>query len=469
MNIKKIAVFRLLRSTLLALLVTLFLGAPGHARTISVALSKGQGSVAISSSSPMTATDGRGKTHSLGKGATLASSGKGALRVGKASMSLPVTITGKSPLAFNGRRYRGSFRVIPSGAGITLVNTVNLEDYLRGVLKMEVNPAWPTEAVKAQAIVSRTYALRSIQNNKGKGGFDLDDTVLSQVYRGVNAEDKRADQAINATRGVVALHGGKTAFTPFHSDSGGSTADVATVWGGVIPYLKGVKETFSADSPNAQWEVRLSAQQVEKALRQAGVNIGALKELKVGDKDSFGRVNTLIAVGTQGTQPVKSHTFRMAAGSNVVKSTVFSIDSGGGNPSPGQLNPGPGTSFPLPPGGKAVKDVPSSNTPMSAAEEQQLTSLTEQGVFNGEELMDMLMNPEKRKGYLVRALRTKKPAPPSVPQPPAASSGNFVFRGKGWGHGVGLSQWGAKALAEKGWDHKKIIQFYYPGVTLGKM
>lgn len=469
MNSRTAPAFRLFLITLLALLFTAMLNGPVDARTIAVALSKGQRTVAVSSSSPMTATDGKGKKHSLGKAATLASSGKGALKAGKASMSLPVTITAKSPLAFNGRRYRGTFRVISSGAGITLVNALDLEDYLRGVLKMEVNPAWPMEAVKAQAIVSRTYALRSIQNNKGKGGFDLDDTVLSQVYRGINAEDKRADQAINGTKGVVALHGGKPAFTPFHSDSGGSTADVSTVWGGVIPYLKGVQEPFDSNSPNAQWEARLSVQQVEKALRGAGVNIGALRELRVGDKDSFGRVNTLIAVGAQGTKPVKSHAFRMAAGSNVVKSTVFSLTSGGGNPSSGQSNPMP---MPIPPsssGGAAAKDVPTSNTPMSAAEELQLTALTEQGVFNGEELMDMLMNPEKRKGYLVRALRTKRPAPPSAPQPQPSSSGGFVFRGKGWGHGVGLSQWGAKALAEKGWDHKKIIQFYFPGVTLGKM
>jgi stage II sporulation protein D len=106
---------------------------------------------------------------------------------------------------------------------------------------------------------------------------------------------------------------------------------------------------------------------------------------------------------------------------------------------------------------------------MSAAEERQLTALTEQGVFNAEELMDMLLNPEKRKGYLIRALRTRRPETPSQPSVPSSPSGGFVFRGKGWGHGVGLSQWGAKTLAEKGWDHKKIIQFYFPGVTLGKM
>jgi stage II sporulation protein D len=372
-------------------------------------------------------------------------------------------------LSFNGRRYRGTFRILSSGTGITLVNVLGLEEYLRGVLKMEINPGWPLEAVKTQAIISRTYALRSIQQNRGKGGFDLRDSVLSQVYRGINAEDKRSDRAIAATKGIVVFHGGTLAFTPFHSDSGGATADVSSVWGGAMSYLRGVREPYPPSSPNAQWEVSLSSSQVENALRQAGANVGSLRELRIGEKDAFGRVNTLVAVGSRGTQNVKSHAFRMGAGSSVIKSTFFSIDSRGGVPSSPMPLPLPLPSE-TPSPAKAGKDVPTSNTPMSAAEERQLTVLTEQGAFNAEELMDMLLNPEKRKGYLVRALRTRKPQPvPQVSPPSSYSSGGFIFRGKGWGHGVGLSQWGAKTLAEKGWDHKKIIQFYFPGVTLGRM
>lgn len=100
-----------------------------------------------------------------------------------------------------------------------------------------------------------------------------------------------------------------------------------------------------------------------------------------------------------------------------------------------------------------------------------LTELTEKGVFNAEELMDMLLNPDKRKGYLIRALRTVRPEIPAQPQPQpvGSSSGQFHFRGKGWGHGVGLSQWGAKALADQGWDFKKILSFYYPGTKLERM
>lgn len=440
------------------------------AHIVSVGLSVKQSTFSVSASSIIIAKDGNGKSHSLGTSASFRASVGNVVSVGSWTLRLPVTLSSKSPLAFNGKRYRGNFRIISSVSGITLVNTLDLEEYLRGVLKMEINPLWPIEAVKTQAIVSRTYALRSIQQGNGKGEYDLGDSILSQVYRGMNAEDKRSDAAIAATRGVVVLHGGTLAFTPFHSDSGGSTADIATVWGGSMPYLHGVNEPYPSSSPNAQWEIRLSASQIEQILRKIGADVGTLRELKIGETDGFGRVNTLVAIGTKGSQTVKSHSFRMAAGSNIIKSTSFSIHSSKEKNASSMPMPMPlPISQPLQK--KApIQDVPTSGTPMTPSEERQLTTLTEQGVFNSEELMDMLLNPEKRKGYLIRVLRTSKPSAPTSPQLPVSpASGEYIFRGKGWGHGVGLSQWGAKTLAEKGWDHKRIIQFYYPGTTLGKM
>lgn len=462
-----------LRRTLLLipLLGVFLLPETAFARNVSVGLSIGQSSVSVSSASAITATDGGGKKHALGTTAVFRASGANAVVVGKRTLRLPVTLSSRHPLSLNKRQYRGAFRLISSGSGITLLNVLDLEEYLRGVLKMEVNPAWSMEALKAQAVISRTYALRSVLQNKGKGGYDLRDTVTSQVYRGMNAEDPKTDQAIRATKGMVLKYGGEIAFTPFHSHSGGATTDVSTVWGGNMPYLKGVNEDFRTESPHETWEARLSAAQVEEALRSAGVDVGRLQELRVEQSDQFGRATTLRAVGTRGSQTLKSHSFRMAAGSAVIRSTLFSIASAASGSQPPVSpapRPRPNTVPSVSPGGP---DVPSSLTPMSAAEEQLLTDLTEQGVFNAEELMDMLLNPEKRKGYLIRALRTVRPGIPAQPQPQPTgpASGQFLFRGKGWGHGVGLSQWGAKALADKGWDFKKILSFYYPGTKLQGM
>ena len=456
---------------LVSILSIVMLPQTAAARTVSVGLAIGQSSVSVSSSSALSATDGSGKKHALGTTAVFRSAGTNSVVAGNRTLRLPVSISSRHPLSFNKRRYRGGFRLVSSGSGITLLNVLDLEEYLRGVLKMEVNPAWSMEALKAQAVISRTYALRSVLQNRGKGGYDLRDTVMSQVYRGMNAEDSKTDQAIRATKGMVLKYGGEIAFTPFHSHSGGATADVTTVWGGNMPYLKGVNEDFQTESPHSTWEASLSAAQVEDALRSAGVNVGRLQELRVEQSDPFGRPTTLRAIGTSGSKTLKSHSFRMAAGSNVIRSTLFSISSAASSSSA----PIPLASLsqpkPVPPSPPPGTGVPTSLTPMSAAEERQLTDLTEQGVFNAEELMDMLLNPEKRKGYLIRALRTVRPGIPVQPQPQpvGTASGRFLFRGKGWGHGVGLSQWGAKALADQGWDFKKILSFYFPGTKLEGM
>ncbi|PKL02374.1 MAG: stage II sporulation protein SpoIID, partial [Synergistetes bacterium HGW-Synergistetes-2] len=354
---------------LVSILSIVMLPQTAAARTVSVGLAIGQSSVSVSSSSALSATDGSGKKHALGTTAVFRSAGTNIVVVGNRTLRLPVNLSSRHPLSFNKRRYRGAFRLLSSDSGITLLNVLDLEEYLRGVLKMEVNPAWSMEALKAQAVISRTYAIRSVLQNRGKGGYDLHDTVMSQVYRGMNAEDPKTDQAIRATKGMVLKYGGEIAFTPFHSHSGGATADVATVWGGNMPYLKGVNEDFRTESPHSTWEASLSAAQIEDALRSAGVNVGRLQELRVEQSDPFGRATTLRAIGTSGSKTLKSHSFRMAAGSNVIRSTLFSISSAVSSSSA----PIPLTSLsqpkPVPPSLPAGTGVPTSLTPMSAAEE----------------------------------------------------------------------------------------------------
>ena len=461
-------------SLVLILIAPLLLLIPGTCRgeEISVGLAQRQETLSVSSSSPISVADGGGKKILSGTSLVFRSTGAGTVSAGTKRLRPPLLLSARSPLAFNGRKYRGSFRIIAQDGGISLSNVLDVEEYLRGVLKMEVDPAWPMEALKAQAVASRTFALRSKRQNNGKAGHDLGDTMFSQVYGGMNAEDPRTDRAISATKNEVALYGGVPAFTPFHSDSGGSTADVATVWGGTLPYLRAVKEPFPVSSPNSAWETRLSASQVERALREAGADVGTLRELRVVQSDSFGRPSTLLAIGSRGQQSLKSHAFRMAIGSRTLRSTNFTINS------PSQPKPAV-SSLPeaAPEAKKALpaKPIPTSDTPMSLAEERQLTTLTQQGAFDAEELMDMLMNPAKRKGYLIQALRSpRKAGAKGISQSPAPVSGTggngeFHFRGKGWGHGVGMSQWGAKTLAEQGWDYRKILQFYYQGISLGRM
>ena len=223
----------------------------------------------IGSGSSITAVDGNGRKVS-GSRFSIKPSGSGNITVGNRTMPHPVKLYSKSPLVFNNRKYRGYFMILNSSAGLTLVNVVNMEDYLRGVLKMEVNPDWPTESLKAQSIISRTYAMKS-RGRHGSQGFDVCDKSHCQVYRGINAEDPVLDSVIKSTNGIILKYGNSIASTFFHSDSGGATADVSTVWSSKIPYLKGSEEPFKYKSPYSDWKVSLSRNEVDRAIRSLDI------------------------------------------------------------------------------------------------------------------------------------------------------------------------------------------------------
>ena len=473
--------------TFFALLVPLLLSAcPAEARDIYVRLADKPSSISLTTDGTMTLVDNAKKSHALGKSAVLASAG-GSVAVGKNKYSLPARISSTGLLGFNKRKYRGELLITRE---FVLINVLDVEDYIRGVLPVEASAKWPREYLRVQAIISRTYGLRQSLNRSARG-YDVVDTVSDQVYRGAGVETPTTDQAVRETAGEVLAYENGLAFTPFHSDSGGYTAANANVWGKDIPYLCGVREPVSYQSPNSDWTARISASQVQAALSKSGCNVGQVKEIRISGVDAGGRATTLTFVGSAGTSSLKSSLFRTAVGPNLLKSTMLT----GGVPmvtesfveSVSELaeiqesawTPDVADDLPKAP-------VPTSDTPMSGSEEIKLTRMTAEGVFTSAELMDMLMNPNKRKGYLYMGIQrggtAKKEAVPQVALPkslpdtsmPALKSGEvireengyFVFRGKGWGHGVGLSQWGAQALAKEGWTAERILEHYYPGTAV---
>ena len=444
----------------------------------------------------MTLLSGGKKEHNLGRSASITLKGGKAV-MGKQAFSLPVRLVSTGLLRFNKRSYRGDFLLTKNG----LLNVLKLEDYLRGVLPAEVGSKWPAEALRVQAIISRTYALRQSLNRAARG-YDVTDTVSDQVYRGAGVETSRTNQAVQSTEGEIIVYGKELAFTPFHSDSGGHTANNADVWGKVLPYLGGVREPKDYRSPNASWTVRIPRSGVEAALAKIGSGVGAVSAIRIAGTDKGGRATLLTFVGSAGSKTVKSSLFRMAVGPNLLKSTM--LDAGR---TPLSLPPANGVGT-LPEikesdwlpeashaadGGLPRVPVPTSNEPLSPEQETRLTQMTEEGVFSTAELIDMLTNPNKKKGYLYLGLqrggsgggkRTSQPAtPPRKPKPsdPAAPSPRgggtaiaregdaFVFKGRGWGHGVGLSQWGTLALADDGWTAERILEHYYPGTRVKRV
>ncbi len=167
--------------------------------------------------------------------------------VNERSLGSPIRIEGESaPLAVKGMVVRGALVIIARDAGLLVVNDLDLEAYVKSVVPSEVPVTWPFEALKAQAIVARTFALHK-KAERGGQAFDVDATVQSQVYGGLGSEDPRASEAVDATAGIVVMYEGRLALTSYHSTSAGPTEDAAEVWGIDLPYLKGVACPFDED------------------------------------------------------------------------------------------------------------------------------------------------------------------------------------------------------------------------------
>jgi len=269
-------------------------------------------------------------------------------------------------LEVSGRRYRGAIRLSAVGDEVEVVNVLDIEAYLRGVVPSEMAASWPLEALKAQAVAARSYTLVSL--NPG-GRYDLCATVDCQVYRGVEAEHPRTDEAIAATAGVVVTYLGETAKTYYHSDSGGAVASSQEVWGSSIPYLVALQDVPST-TPHRAWTARLDASVVTRSLAAAGVGVGTVSGLRVLKLSESGRVSELEVTGSGGSRVLRG---------------------------------------------------------------SQLTTLA--------------------RGWGLKSMRF-------------SVQGGLAIKGDGWGHGVGMSQYGARALAQSGYDYGRILGYYYPTTAL---
>jgi stage II sporulation protein D len=235
----------------------------------------------------------------------------GPLRV-DAAVGEPLRLNGTSVPGVRDGLYRGSLLVSASGSGLMAVNALDLEDYVRGVVSGESPSAWPAEALKAQAVAARTYAIAS---HAGGGAFDQYADTRSQVYRGVAAETPNTDAAVSATAGQVVTFGGQPAITYFFSTSGGETEDVQNSMLGSDPkpWLKAVDDPFDSVSPRHRWgPFRYSASQVQSKLRR--YLRGRFKRIKVVQRGVSPRVVRAQVIGTGGATNVTGPQLRSAFG-----------------------------------------------------------------------------------------------------------------------------------------------------------
>jgi stage II sporulation protein D len=260
----------------------------------------------------------------------------GTLRV-DAPIGQALRLNGTSVPGIRDGLYRGSLLISASGPGLVAVNALDLEDYVRGVVSGESPSAWPTEALKAQAVAARTYAITS---HAGGAVFDQYADTRSQVYRGVSGETPSTDAAVLATKGQVVTYGGQPVTTYFFSTSGGETEDVENSFVGSQPkpWLKAVQDPFDTVSPKHRWgPFRFTGSQVQRKLHR--YLLGRFKRIKVLQRGVSPRVVRAQVVGTRGVTNVTGPQLRTAFGLFDTWAFFTSVTSRASRPKPQKKPP----------------------------------------------------------------------------------------------------------------------------------
>jgi stage II sporulation protein D len=283
------------------------------------------------------------------------------------SRSLWIEPTDNGFVWIGDRWYRGRTLLVPTSKGMTAVNYVDLDQYLYSVLGSEMSANWPQEALKAQAVAARSFALYK-RSTSGNSVYDVGDTTTWQVYKGLEAEAPGTQSAVNATTGQVMTYGGKIILAVFHSSSGGHTENVEDIWTDPLPYLRGVAD-YDMGAPVYQWTKNFSRSQLSRLISGVG-NVSSMTAERTTPQ---GRIITMLVKGDRGTRRISGKDLRSALG---LRSTLFVVNPTG----------------------------------------------------NG-----------------------------------------FQVDGRGYGHGLGMSQWGAHNLAQQGVNYQQILDHYYQNATLGQI
>ncbi len=342
------------------------------------------------------------------------------------------------------RRYRGELKVRLSSNGLQVINYLGLEDYLASVVGSEMPKSWPLEALKAQAVAARTYALQRVRKSSF---YDIKSTQKSQVYLGLEAETKSTRKAVQRTRSLVMFHRGKLINAVFHSSAGGATEASGDVWKNQFPYLVSVP-AYDHQSPSNSWELRFDPQKLRLAFKE----INGLKDIKILKVSPTGRVRLARVYGFDGTLDLSGKELRRRLG---LKSTLVSFKT------------------------NTLDQEVTSTYKSNLFSDLSSKSMTKDGESvpsliqrmnnlwivdsEGKPINDVDIPP-----LTIPPPAMKLVAPPKPYIGPKSKQGHVVLiaNGSGAGHGVGMSQWGAYGMAQKGASFRQILFHYYRGVQI---
>ena len=239
---------------------------------------------------------------------------------------LQVTLQAEPPDVTNQRwTVYGSLDIMVRDGHLLVVNVVDLEDYVAGVVSSEVNPEWHKELLRTQAVAARTYVLHKTLQNAGQP-FDVYASVQDQVYTGRQNVNDAVLDAVRGTHGQVLTYEGHPIFAVYSSTTAGPTEDAMNVWAKDLPYLKGVDCPFDQESPWYEWEAIIPFDVVESRLKEEGYPIGWLATLAPYRMTAAGRVKDVRILHSRGELILTGHEFRRLLGYANVRSTRFAIE-----------------------------------------------------------------------------------------------------------------------------------------------
>ncbi|KAB0669577.1 SpoIID/LytB domain-containing protein [Oryzomonas sagensis] len=310
------------------LIVSAFVVSAG--RKSDAALSSDTIRVAIAKNAQGVTVDGEGLLAVRENGAAVAVKAPVTVKASRGEVAVDgvtyrrLVFSAASAVRINGKPYRGIAEISFSDKGLVVVNELPLEDYLVGLINCEISSAWPIEAIKAQAVIARTYAINRREARRN-ALYHLESSVIDQVYNGCEIEDSRARRGVSETTGEVLTYDGAVIQAFYHSNCGGKTEAAENVWGASIPYLKGVDCQYCLLSSSSSWDQRLPLKELEGRLRAAGFKAAGLTDIRGGARNNRGRLKNVIAVAQRGDIAITGDQFRKAVGYGVIKSTNFTV------------------------------------------------------------------------------------------------------------------------------------------------
>lgn len=357
-----------------------------------------------------------------------------------------------------GKSYRGYLSFAPNGTVLTPVNVVDIDEYLYGVVPAEMYISYHNEALKAQAVAARTYAISKEGEHSG-GDYLTCDKVHCQVYGGFSIEAETTTNAVNETSGELALYEGEPIEAFFYASSGGYTENSEDVWYEPLPYLRAIEEIIPED--DASWTKTFTTSQMSSI-----TSVGTVSDVIITKLATGGRIQELKFVGSSGSKVMSGDDFRNLTGIN---SKMFTINGLGGEIGTyggaynGNMNLFESVTTNAETSGNVdfLGAVSKGITLVTEGELEHLNGTTLQFSYDGiaglvNNNLPGLNNVGNVGDYNIQSvsISTKN------------GTGNYILEGLGNGHGVGLSQKGAEAMANAGYNYRQILTHYYTGITI---